>query len=271
MISLSEIDKASERFKVPAEVIEKDYVICWVLNFLSMCKIKEHFVFYGGTAIKRVYFEDHRFSEDIDLMSPNQFQRDELTEELESVFRRAKKDVNITLTINQKRIISDGSRIQIFADYDAYEEIAGSPKEIRIDFSMGIQNYGKIQKRKMIASYSDLKNMQGTLQVLELNTILADKLGLLMDSTRREPRDLFDIAFLLTRLGQFDFNVHEVRGVFREKYGYEISLDVLKPHLENRVYKERWEMRLRKQIADLPDIENVIAAIEKKLAAVLHH
>ncbi|WP_083500136.1 nucleotidyl transferase AbiEii/AbiGii toxin family protein [Legionella waltersii] len=44
------------------------YSLPWSI-LISKNDIKQHFVFYGGTAIKRIYFEDRRFSEDIDLIS----------------------------------------------------------------------------------------------------------------------------------------------------------------------------------------------------------
>ena len=64
MIPLAEINRFAERFNVAAETIEKDYVISWILLCLANNKIGKDFIFYGGTAIKRIYFEDHRFSED---------------------------------------------------------------------------------------------------------------------------------------------------------------------------------------------------------------
>lgn len=64
MIPLAEINHIAEKYHVSAETIEKDYIISWILLCLAKSKLKNKFVFYGGTAIKRIYFEDHRFSED---------------------------------------------------------------------------------------------------------------------------------------------------------------------------------------------------------------
>lgn len=60
MIQLVEINYYAKKFKVAPETIEKDYMISWILLCLSRCKLKENFIFYGGTAIKRMYFEEHR-------------------------------------------------------------------------------------------------------------------------------------------------------------------------------------------------------------------
>jgi predicted nucleotidyltransferase component of viral defense system len=90
MIPLAEINQAAEKYRVPAETIEKDYVICWILKCLSASKLKDGFVFYGGTAIKRMYFEDHRFSEDIDLISEKAPAQDFLITELRAHLGKAK-------------------------------------------------------------------------------------------------------------------------------------------------------------------------------------
>ncbi|MBI1952868.1 MAG: nucleotidyl transferase AbiEii/AbiGii toxin family protein [Candidatus Omnitrophica bacterium] len=95
--------------------------------------------------------------------------------------------------------------------------------------------------------------------------LLAGKLGLLMDGTRKEPRDLFDLWFLLNRLVRFEVDRKRVREFFRQKYGFYPSVGVLKPHLRNRIYKERWETRLKKQMAQLPEFDIVASGVESKL------
>lgn len=265
MIPLSEINAAVDRFKVSAETIEKDYVICWILTCLSKSKLKQDFIFYGGTAIKRLYFEEHCFSEDIDLISTKTFDQNYLNEHLINALGDAREKANLAMEMDSARVLSDGSRTQMFIRYSGYDEIIGAPKEIRLDFAMGMTLYGEAKERNILESYSDLKNRKGSFPVQTLNTILAGKLGLLMESTRKEPRDLFDIWFLLNRLDQFDFNFNRVQEFFKQNYGYYPSLSVLKPHLQNRSYKERWETRLKKQIADLPAIDSIIKDTETRL------
>lgn len=261
MISLSEINLASEKFHVSAETIEKDYMISWILLCLSKSRIFKDFTFYGGTAIKRIYFEDHRFSEDVDLISTGVFTQDYLLEELGSL-RYARDNANIILEVDQNNITRSKGRAQMFIRYSGYDEIVGSPKEVRIDFCMDMDLYGDIVDEKIIKSYSDITVQKERLSVMTLNTILANKLGLLMDSTRNEPRDLFDIWFLLKRASEFNFNFEKISSIFKKKYSFSLSPTILKSYLKNHSLKQRWEMRLSKQIAELPKIETVINEIE---------
>ena len=58
----------SREFGLVANVIEKDYVLGWVLAGISNhTKVGHSWVFKGGTCLKKCYFETYRFSEDLDF------------------------------------------------------------------------------------------------------------------------------------------------------------------------------------------------------------
>jgi predicted nucleotidyltransferase component of viral defense system len=270
MIPLAEINAAANKFRIPVETIEKDYVISWILFCLSKSKLRDDFIFYGGTALKRVYFEEHRFSEDIDLLSYHHFPQDYLLQGLD-ILQYAREEANLVLEVNRANIIASKDRVQLLVRYSGYEEITGVPKEVRIDFAMGMHSYGETKDNKIIKSYSDLNIQDETLSVMTLNTILANKLGLLMDLTRNEPRDLFDVWFLLQRAKEFDFDFDRVCKAFSEKYGFYPSLSILKPCLQNHFLKIHWDTRLRKQITELCDIEIVIKDILNDLKKLFSH
>lgn len=263
MIPLVEINAIADRFQVLAETIEKDYVISWILFCLTRSKLRDDFIFYGGTAIKRIYFEDHRFSEDIDLLSSKRFTQDYLLQALNTL-EYAREEANLILEINQNNIVATQDRIQLFVRYSGYDEIIGV-KEIRIDFAMNMELFGEVINKEIMKSYSDYKIQGDKLSVMTLNTIFANKLGLLMDATRNEPRDLFDIYFLLQRMRQFDFDFNKVCKIFKEKYGYHPALNLLISSLKNSSFKVNWNTRLNKQVAELPDIQVFIEKIERKL------
>lgn len=269
MIPLAEINIAADKYQVLPETIEKDYVISWILFCLSKSKLCNDFIFYGGTAIKRIYFEDHRFSEDIDLISSKHFSQDYLVEEL-STLEYARKEANLNLEVNQNNIIATKDHIQLFIRYSGYDEIIGASKEIRVDFCMNMNLFGEVTNKKIIESYSDIKIQNEKLSVMTLNTILANKLGLLIDSTRNEPRDLFDIYFLLQRRHHFDFDFNMVCKIFQEKYGFRPSLSLLIPRLKNNSLKLNWNARLNKQVAKLPNIQIFIQYIEVALTELFN-
>ena len=63
------IRNASQKIGVSEVILEKDYWVCFVLNYLfSKCKWKDAFTFKGGTSLSKCFNLIQRFSEDIDLI-----------------------------------------------------------------------------------------------------------------------------------------------------------------------------------------------------------
>jgi hypothetical protein len=53
--------------RIPEAVLEKDYCLSWFLVGMSATPLKDILAFKGGTAIKKCYIPDYRFSEDLDF------------------------------------------------------------------------------------------------------------------------------------------------------------------------------------------------------------
>ena len=51
--------------RVPEAVIERDYCLAWFLTGLAQHPLREFLAFKGGTALRRCWFENYRFSEDL--------------------------------------------------------------------------------------------------------------------------------------------------------------------------------------------------------------
>jgi predicted nucleotidyltransferase component of viral defense system len=59
----------AQAMEVHEAIIEKDFWVCWVLDFLfSRSQWKERLAFKGGTSLSKAYAIIERFSEDIDLI-----------------------------------------------------------------------------------------------------------------------------------------------------------------------------------------------------------
>ena len=63
------IRNAAQKSGVNEAIIEKDYWVCFVLNYLfSISKWKDVLTFKGGTSLSKCFNVIQRFSEDIDLI-----------------------------------------------------------------------------------------------------------------------------------------------------------------------------------------------------------
>ena len=68
MIDRAEILRVANTLGLEARVVEKDYVLGWVLHGIARDPLLgESWVFKGGTCLKKCYFETYRFSEDLDF------------------------------------------------------------------------------------------------------------------------------------------------------------------------------------------------------------
>src|ERR1700726_4652907 len=68
MIDRREIIEAASSFSLLPSIVEKDYVLGWILaGIYAHEELAESWVFKGGTCLKKCYFETYRFSEDLDF------------------------------------------------------------------------------------------------------------------------------------------------------------------------------------------------------------
>jgi len=59
MISPREIKEHAGKFNLPANTIEKDYVLNWILYGIANSKeLQDKWIFKGGTCLKKCYFEE---------------------------------------------------------------------------------------------------------------------------------------------------------------------------------------------------------------------
>ncbi len=60
---------ASRKIQLPEAMVEKDFWVCWMLDYLfHTSPWKDHFAFKGGTSMSKCFGLIKRFSEDIDLI-----------------------------------------------------------------------------------------------------------------------------------------------------------------------------------------------------------
>jgi len=73
VISREEILNAAREQDLTPNVVEKDYVLGWLLAGIAQHTLLSGWVFKGGTCLKKCFFETYRFSEDLDFTVPKGF------------------------------------------------------------------------------------------------------------------------------------------------------------------------------------------------------
>src|SRR4051812_44821466 len=98
MIKASEIQIIAREAGVRDSQIEKDYILSWLLQGVANHKaLSTTIVFKGGTVLKKVYFEDYRFSEDLDFTLLEESTNEQIYLWFNEVFEYIREETNINL------------------------------------------------------------------------------------------------------------------------------------------------------------------------------
>jgi len=254
MISYTQIQKLSSMEGVPEEIIEKDYLIELILYYLSKDKyLKERFIFRGGTALKKIYFKDYRFSEDLDFLVQFAEKLKEIENKLNNLLEKINSDFPFQLGIgeNSKR---EKDRNQIFITYNIVEEIR-IIKELKVDIIKD-NSIPTSRDKKILFTHQDFKENR-FLRTYVLESIASDKIGRILDVIN-EPRDIYDLWYLL----KHDIDAKSIEKEFKNKYGYNIVVSNLLKEIYKEEYRRTWHTRLEKQIRNLPAYDKVANELE---------
>jgi len=80
MIPREELSRLSARFRINETVLEKDYVLTWILLGIEDSDLYNALAFKGGTALKAIYFPEYRYSEDLDFTLLKEIDTEKLLE-----------------------------------------------------------------------------------------------------------------------------------------------------------------------------------------------
>jgi len=254
MIDYLLVQRLSLKNNVSPEIIEKDYFIELVLFYFSKSSsLCENFVFRGGTALKKVYSPEYRFSEDLDFVIDNKKEMNVYQDIIIQILQKISTDYPIKI---DKRSIFERDRLQLFIIYDIIPDIKGI-KELKVDI---LKDYyiPKHEGKRLLFSYPEFKNKNLILETYALESVVCDKIGRILD-VDNEPRDLYDLWYLL----KLNLDIKTVREEFKNKYGYRILISNLLREIVKDDYKQNWENRLIHQIFDLPDFDMLIKDLNK--------
>lgn len=256
MITPKELSAVASKYQLKDTQVEKDYILSWILFGISVNEfLSKYLVFKGGTVLKKVYFEDYRFSEDLDFTLLDDKITDEvLLKEFEKVYAFVKEKANITLQFKTSEVHSSGSLV-FYINYVGPLQGNIDSRDVKVDITRGeILEFG-IETRSIFITYSDLPPDSFSLQCYSLSEVLIEKMAALMGRT--EPRDLYDFWYLTEheRLNIKD-HLHEFERKAKNK-----KLDPRqfeeKVLSKERNLKQGWEKKLENQINDLPKFDNV--------------
>ena len=262
MIKPGEIQQKARAVGVRDQQIEKDYILSWILFGIAKHEqLSKAIVFKGGTVLKKVYFEDYRFSEDLDFTLLNsETTNEQIFEWFKEVFEFIKEEANIPLEIIDNNEHEDGG-INFYIIYIGPLGGQGNNKRVKVDISRSEKLVFEPVMKDVFVDYTDLEAYQ--LLCYPLEEVLVEKMRSVMQ--RMQARDFYDIWYLLEEHGMdADFYLNEFETKCKCK---DLKHTDFPQKLTERLpqYKGRWQSSMSEQIKDLPDFDQVEREVQRHI------
>jgi len=255
---------ASGGMRIREDVLERDYCLAWFLCGLSQSDLGPVLAFKGGTALKRCYFPDYRFSEDLDFTLREPLTFEDIGERLEPIYSIVQEQSGITFNFGREdRQVHANSH----TFYMHYIGPLPAGNDVKVDITITERLAFPLEQRPVQRGYDEFTDLpEGrAIDVYSLNEITAEKTMALADAARSEPRDLYDLWHLTSNegieLGQLILAIRE-KLAFRGKRcaGLQAAIAAKEDRL-----RALWAKRLTYQMPALPPFDQVFRAVRRTL------
>ncbi len=196
-----------QRLGIPWEILERDYLLSWILAGLTQVESLQHtLIFKGGTALKKCYFGDYRFSEDLDFSGTPDVPTGRAMEQAinEACIAATKLlDQYVPVEILSERYTEKEPHP---GDQEAFVIRARLPwhrqlqTRVMIETTIDEKLLRPVSRRKVIHEYGE--NFESVIPVYSLEEIVAEKLRALLQHvkkleergwSRSRARDYYDL------------------------------------------------------------------------------
>jgi predicted nucleotidyltransferase component of viral defense system len=280
------LEEARKRLGVPWEVLERDYLLSWILTGIShVDTLRDTLVFKGGTALKKCYFGDYRFSEDLDFSTVG---NPPTGEAMEAAIRQsceiAAKLLNeyAPVEISCERYTEKDPHP---AGQEAFAIRARLPWQkqphtrVMIETAMDEKVLKHVTKRKVTHEYGE--PLEAEVQVYALEEIVAEKLRAILQHierleergwSRSRARDYYDLWRVLSAYKD-QLDLSGFVPFLRQKCAVRnVSFNDATDFFQEPMmaYVERtWEQWLGPLVPGLPAFETVIGEVRPQIVMLL--
>jgi predicted nucleotidyltransferase component of viral defense system len=279
MIPKNEILELATQANLQPHVVEKDYVLGWLLAGIHRHPdLREAWVFKGGTCLKKCYFETYRFSEDLD------FTLRDAAHINEDFLRRAFTQIGAWVYENSGiEIPADRLTFDIFKNprgvdacqgriyYRGPVTPAGRHQMPRVKLDLSTDEI--IVETPVITpvrhGYTDGPDGGIQIQSYSYAEVFAEKIRALKERTR--PRDLYDVINFYRRPESHEI-AGQVRTVLTRKCEHKAITFPVLPDLE--AHKDAcatgWQDQLGHQLQVLPPFDSFWGELPQFFAWLEH-
>ncbi|MDC0977718.1 nucleotidyl transferase AbiEii/AbiGii toxin family protein [bacterium] len=199
MINQQELKNLVTEWQLREDVIEKDYVIGWLLwGIGSEPELKDNWIFKGGTCLKKCFIETYRFSEDLDftiLPTNKNLEPDKILPIIEKLLKRVGDESGIDFSV-EKPIVKQKS-FPLYLEGRVYYRGPRQAKKaasIKLDLSSSEVVVCPSVLKTINHPYSDKIPTPSRVRCYSFEEVFAEKIRAMGERSR--PRDLYDIINL---------------------------------------------------------------------------
>ena len=263
MINRQEVLDFAREMRLDPNVIEKDYVLGWLLaGISSRPELSPHWVFKGGTCLKKCFFETYRFSEDLyfTITDPDHLNQEFLVTIFKAVAQWVYDEAGIEMPEDRIRFKTyENTRGQISVEgrlgYRGPLQRRGDPPRIKLDLTNDELLVLEPLLREVHHPYSD--KPEGGIHILcyRFEEVFAEKIRALAE--RERPRDLYDVVHLYQHDQRPNFSV--VMATLEKKCSFKgiaiPTLATLEDRPERAELESEWKNMLAHQLPTLPPFD----------------
>jgi predicted nucleotidyltransferase component of viral defense system len=262
MISPQELRKFAREKGLALDLVEKDYVLGWILFGIASSGISSHLAFKGGTALAKVYFPDKwRLSEDLDFTLLNEKNPGDLATTLSDEVPSIVEEASSISMVLRKPPFTNPHYLQSKFQYIG----PVSKNTVKIEITTEGVLGGVIQK--VVPRKFDYSRF--SVRVYTLENILSEKIRTLLQ--RGKAKDYYDVWKLLKTK---KFDGPKLKRLFLKKCEAKDvafkGVDQFFPHDLVNTLKPHVKMGLARLSREpLPPIDAMIEELRTSLTALL--
>jgi len=252
LISIGEVQRIAGALGLEPRVIDHDYVLGCFLCFLgTQSTVQKRWLFKGGTALRKCYFEEYRFSEDLDFTVLGIISVENIRNVLSSAnvamqnaigIRTDEREIVVDIIEDDYGKESYEARIYYFGPWN----YGGSPRSIRIHTNRDESLVFPTNMLSAFHQYSDREELPpATIQVYCLEEMMAEKLRAFSGQRKQAiPHDIFDLYHLSRSVA----SVEKVVEAFPKKCQAKVmsldAIDLDKVIARKSEYENNWRQGL---------------------------
>jgi len=252
--------------RIPEAVLERDYCLSWILVGLCRTLLGDRLAFKGGTALKKCYFADYRFSEDLDFTLMAETPWEDIERDLAAAFADVRERSGVQVRLDHLDRHAHQNSHTFYLSYEG--PLPGAARKIvKTDITLRELVVLPTEERPLLRGYQEYRDLpeDARIRVYSLDEVAVEKMVALLDRARNEPRDLYDLWFLtanghvtLPNLVDAIVRKLEFRGLTLLQVGAEFRA-------KETLLRRLWQTRLAPQLVELPEFDGVYRAVRRSL------